>query len=186
MGVMKKGNWNNLLRRLGINQKFPELQEVSINTIDNIISEITDFLDTPNLDNENKYLDDSFLKKYNFPHNYWSERGLSEETIENFELGYDPLTNAGIIPLRTYNGHLLGVIRRRFDPDANIKYLYPKGFSKASYLFWRSPIQFWWISKPKHEKAQLFWWSCISRRLNRCYVFLGCRHTCFGYFGLKF
>jgi len=134
-GCNEKGNWNNLLRRLGINQKFPELQEVSINTIDNIISEITDFLDTPNLDNENKYLDDSFLKKYNFPHNYWSERGLSEETIENFELGYDPLTNAGIIPLRTYNGHLLGVIRRRFDPDANIKYLYPKGFSKASYLF---------------------------------------------------
>ena len=86
-------------------------------------------LDTP-IRNENKYLDDSFLKKYKYPHNYWSERGLSDKTIENFELGYDPLTNAGIIPLRTYNGHLLGVIKRRLDPDANINIYTRKVFKK--------------------------------------------------------
>lgn len=133
-GCNIKGNWNTLLRKLGLKSQFPNLQDIPLQDIDMIIQDIDKFISDPE-ESRNEYADESSLNQYKYDTDYWFERGLSEQTIQEFELGYDPLTNSATIPLRTWNGKLLGVIKRRLDPDANIRYLYPKGFSKASYLF---------------------------------------------------
>lgn len=67
---------------------------------------------------------------------YWcGVRGLSEVTVFDFHLGYDRRTQSATIPLRTMGGHVLGVIRRRMDPDARPRYVYPKGF-KITLQLW--------------------------------------------------
>lgn len=133
-GCNEKGNWNTLLRRLGIKKNYPALQEIPVDAIDNIIREMDEYISEP-IKSESNFYNEDWLSQYNYPHDYWAERGLGEETVEYFGLGYDPLTNSVTIPLRTFHGHILGVIKRRLDPEANIRYLYPKGFSKASYLY---------------------------------------------------
>lgn len=140
-GCQEKGNWNGLLRRLGIKKNYPYLQEIPIDAIDNIIRELDEYVSDPVKGKETEYHDEKWLEQYKYPHDYWSERGLTEKTIERFSLGYDPLSNSVTIPLRTFHGKVIGVIKRRLDPDANIRYLYPKGFQKAGYLFGQHEYQ---------------------------------------------
>lgn len=78
---------------------------------------------------------DSWLLKFDFPHDYWTgERGLPEDVVKLFRLGYDPLSNRMTIPLRDADGRVLGVTYRRLD-DQKPKYLHPKGFPTGKYLF---------------------------------------------------
>lgn len=78
-----------------------------------------------------------WLAQFDIPHDYWTEvRGLKEGTVRAWKLGYDIDSDAVTIPLRTYDGRAIhGVIKRLLDPDANIRYRYPKGFERKSYLF---------------------------------------------------
>ncbi len=82
-------------------------------------------------------LDENILKRYAFPTDYWSSRGFNEKTIEAFDLGYDPMDNIGIIPLRTTDGRLVAFIRRYLDPDADVKYKMPlkEKYSRSANLF---------------------------------------------------
>lgn len=80
-------------------------------------------------------LPESTLKRYRFPTDYWRHRGFTDTTIKAFELGYDPIDNDAIIPVRNINGDLLGVIRRRLEIDAMPKYMYYKGFPRKHSLF---------------------------------------------------
>ena len=66
---------------------------------------------------------------------YWKERGFSQQTQADFELGYDPLNNHAIIPLKDINFNLVGVIRRQLDADAVPRYRYPKGFRISNFVF---------------------------------------------------
>jgi hypothetical protein len=82
-----------------------------------------------------KFMDESALGRYDFPCAYWSERGLTEDTILAFDLGYDPMDNVATIPVRSPQGKLIGFTRRFLDEDAEQKYKDPKGFVKAENLF---------------------------------------------------
>lgn len=85
---------------------------------------------------EKTYADDAMLKRYNLPTKYWAGRGLTPETVEFFELGYDAIADAVTIPTRDINGRLLGVTRRFIASDhIGPRYKYPKGFKASQNLF---------------------------------------------------
>lgn len=73
---------------------------------------------------------------------YWyGERSLDNDVQHTWGLGYDARTDSATIALRDHEGRLLGVVRRRLDPAAKPKYLYPKGFKASENLFgsWAVP-----------------------------------------------
>jgi DNA primase len=85
-------------------------------------------------------LEERTLARYAFPDDYWTDvRGFSEETIERWGLGYDPLSDRHTIPYRNPHGELLGVIQRL--PGVNVfpRYIYPENFDRKGSLFgsWR-------------------------------------------------
>jgi DNA primase len=76
------------------------------------------------------------LKRYRFPTDYWTvKRGFSDDVIRLFQLGYDPMENHAIIPVRDYRSQLISVIRRDLDPRAMIRYRNGKKFPRKSTLF---------------------------------------------------
>ena len=80
---------------------------------------------------------ESSLIRYNIPHPFWTrDRGLRPETIDQFDLGYDAITDAATIPERNIDGGLLGVTRRFIHPiTKNDKYKYPYKFKAADNMF---------------------------------------------------
>jgi DNA primase len=86
-------------------------------------------------------LPESTLKRYSLGNTtYWTDpqpagRGFSPETVEAFDLGYDPMEECAVIPVRNMWGELLGVTRRSLRKNARIKYRDPKGFKKRNHLF---------------------------------------------------
>lgn len=67
---------------------------------------------------------------------YWTGvRGLSQQTIDTYRLGYDELEDRAIIPLTDISGRVLGLIKRQMGNGVLPKYLYPKGLKIASHLF---------------------------------------------------
>lgn len=94
-----------------------------------------DLLDATKTRSEVIYLPESTLDQFTYPTDYWTHRGFLPETVEAFDLGYDPLTNAGTIPIRDMDGLLLGVIRRYLDEDADPRYKYPFQFKRRMNLF---------------------------------------------------
>lgn len=89
-----------------------------------------------------RVMPESMLTRYtSIPTNYWTDpiskggRGFNQETVEAFDLGYDPLNDAAIIPIRNMDGELLGVTKRYFNPDGKRRYKDPLGFKKTDNLF---------------------------------------------------
>lgn len=83
-----------------------------------------------------RYLPESDLDQFDFPTDYWTDvRRFKQDTIDAFDLGYDPMNNIAIIPVRDVKGNLIGVLRRFLDPDASPKYKESKGFKKSHHLF---------------------------------------------------
>jgi len=66
---------------------------------------------------------------------YWQRRGFSEQTVKEWELGYDVMSASATIPLYTFEKELIGLILRSTDPDFFPKYKYPKGFKKTHHFF---------------------------------------------------
>lgn len=86
-----------------------------------------------------QYIPEASLKRFRHYHNAWYEkRRFSEDTIDEWDLGYDPLSKRLVIPARNLGGRLIGHIYRRLD-DGRPKYMYPKGFPRKSEMFgsWR-------------------------------------------------
>jgi DNA primase len=79
-------------------------------------------------------LPETVLDGYRFPTKGWAKRGFSPEVVKEFELGYDPSKNDLTIPLRSCEGNLMGIIRRR-PPGKLPKYTYPEGLPIGRYLF---------------------------------------------------
>lgn len=119
------GNINQLVEALGIN-----LPETSLRHLKERIRACG--VEEPE---EVRILPEAWLMQFDHGSDYWENRGLSEETVVYFRLGFDPLTNSATIPLRNTEGQLLGVIRRRLDDDRGPRYIYPKGFQAAQNLF---------------------------------------------------
>lgn len=78
---------------------------------------------------------ESMLAQYIGNDEYWRKmRGLSQDVIDRFQLGQDDIEKSAIVPMRSYTGDLIGVIKRRFG-NVRPKYLYPPGMRKADHLY---------------------------------------------------
>lgn len=78
-----------------------------------------------------KYLDESILDRYAFMHPYHFQRGLSEEVIKAFKLGYNKETNSVTFPVWDDKNHLVGITERSVS---NKRYHIPAGMDKPVYL----------------------------------------------------
>lgn len=117
----KKGHLKNIMANL----PRPSAQDIT--------DRLKKIADDRNVEPQRVYKE-SWLKRFDFPHEYWESRGFTEDVIRDFELGYDPMMDRVTIPMRNEDGELLGVVQRVLD-DAKPKYRYPKGFPIGSSLF---------------------------------------------------
>lgn len=76
------------------------------------------------------YVSEEELDKYRYIHPYMYKRGLTDEIIELFDIGYDERGRCITFPVRDIQGNCLFVARRSVD----YKYFhYPKGVEKPLY-----------------------------------------------------
>lgn len=126
------GNIKTLERKLGI-----RIHEAMID-VNDILARL-DALKDPDAD-VLPLLDESYLREFEFPTKYWTEdRGFTPSTVAAFDLGYSPIGDKYgefmTIPVRNFNGRLLGVIKRYCDKNAPFRYKEPKGYKKSHNLF---------------------------------------------------
>ena len=87
-------------------------------------------VDSWNNDNLRQNVSEEELDKYRYIHPYMYKRGLTDEIIELFDIGYDASTNCITFPIKDINGNCLFVARR----SVKTKWFnYPEGVEKPLY-----------------------------------------------------
>lgn len=123
----EKGNAKKLAQKLNV-----ELLDSGV-TVSSLRSRVETL--TYGQERKVKVYSEAWLRQFDFDHPYWTdERGFSEKTVKEWQLGYWPAKDVVTIPMRATNGDILGVIERRLD-GGKPKYKYPKGGMKGRYLF---------------------------------------------------
>lgn len=83
-----------------------------------------------NVSESKEYVSDEELDKYRYIHPYMYKRGLTDEVIETFDIGYDKDTRCITFPVRDKSGGTLFIARR----SVNSKFFnYPKEAEKSLY-----------------------------------------------------
>lgn len=78
----------------------------------------------------NNYISDEELDKYRYIHPYMKKRGLTDEVIAMFDIGYDRNTDCITFPVRDIRGNCLFIARR----SVKTKFFnYPEGVEKPLY-----------------------------------------------------
>ena len=78
----------------------------------------------------NNYISDEELDKYRYTHPYMKKRGLTDEVIAMFDVGYDRNTDCITFPVRDIRGNCLFIARR----SVKTKFFnYPEGVEKPLY-----------------------------------------------------
>ena len=77
-----------------------------------------------------KYVSEEELDKYRYFHPYMYKRGLTDEIIELFDIGYDKDTDCITFPVRDVNGNTLFIARRSVKSKF---FNYPNGVEKPLY-----------------------------------------------------
>lgn len=80
--------------------------------------------------NFNGYVTEEELDKYRYIHPYMYQRGLTDEVIELFDIGYDSATKSITFPVKDINGNCLFVARRSVISKF---FNYPEGVEKPLY-----------------------------------------------------
>ena len=76
------------------------------------------------------YIQEDELDSYRYIHPYMYERGLTDEVIELFDIGYDKASECLTFPVRDINGNTLFIARR----SVKTKFFnYPQGVEKPLY-----------------------------------------------------
>ena len=83
-----------------------------------------------NVNDSKEYVSEEELDKYRYTHPYMYHRGLTDEVIELFDIGYDKDTKCITFPVRDINGNCLFVARRSVQSKF---FNYPKDVSKPLY-----------------------------------------------------
>ena len=78
----------------------------------------------------NKLVEEQELDRYRYVHPYMYERGLTDEIIEQFDIGYDKSTDSITFPVRDKNGDCMFVARRQVKTKV---FDIPKGVNKPLY-----------------------------------------------------
>jgi len=122
------GNIKKLMKHLGKNYREPEPD------IADVLRHI-EYLQHPP-DESTPILPDSSLSRYRGRTGYWEGRGLTQETVDLFNLGFDLMYDQATIPVRNEKSELVGVIKRNLDAGRGMpKYMYPKAFPRKHLLF---------------------------------------------------
>ena len=77
------------------------------------------------------YLDESILEQYQYFHPYQFQRGLSEEIIRKFKIGFNEKTNAITFPVWDDKNNLIGITERSV---VGKRFYIPKDMDKPVYL----------------------------------------------------
>lgn len=138
-GCHKKGSIERLASERGTELVQPDIKEQMLMMVERLHAPIK----------RDRTYSESTLAQYKGNTEYWSKmRGLGQATIEAFDLGQDDIDRAAIIPMRSYKGELIGLIKRRFG-NVRPKYLYPLGMRKADHLFGS------WMLTDEHKKVAI-------------------------------
>lgn len=84
-----------------------------------------------NYKKQQQYLNEKILDKYSYLHPYQFKRGLTEEIIKKFKIGYNFDTNSITFPVWNEHGQLVGITERNVDYK---KFYIPKNMDKPVYL----------------------------------------------------
>lgn len=83
-----------------------------------------------------KKLPDDYMSRYDISEEMlspWESEGISKETMEFFQVRYDPFSNRIVFPIRDVSGSIINVSGRTLDPDYKSKktrkytYFFPLG-----------------------------------------------------------
>lgn len=77
---------------------------------------------------------EQWLELFHVEQGYWHSR-FTPEVITEMRLGIDPFTGDAVFPVRTPEGRLAGVGRRKMDPEAKPRYVYPRNWSASRSMF---------------------------------------------------
>ena len=80
--------------------------------------------------NSSRFVGEEELDKYRYIHPYMYKRGLTDEVIELFDIGYDSATKSITFPVKDVNGNCLFVARRSVISKF---FNYPEGVEKPLY-----------------------------------------------------
>lgn len=108
----------------GFNERNNRLNDRNINRLDNLNNNPID----------NTYISDEELDKYRYIHPYMSERGLTDEIIERFDIGYDRERKEITFPVRDIEGRCVFVAGRSTDRKF---FRLPQGLNKPLYQGYR-------------------------------------------------
>ena len=110
--------------------RVEDRKSVEINLERNNITNKSNVLANSDSDKSN-YVSEEELDEYRYYHNYWKERGITDDDIiELFDLGYDYKNDCITFPVRDVQGNCLFVAKR----SVKTKWFnYPKGVDKPLY-----------------------------------------------------
>ena len=87
-------------------------------------------------ENKQNYVSEEELESYRYIHPYMYKRGLTDEIIEKYDIGYDKNTDCITMPIRDKNGKTLFFCRR----SVKTKFFnYPSGVEKPIYGIYELP-----------------------------------------------
>lgn len=121
------GYTNDLIGVKGWNWLLKNFNTVSVENRKDIKLDFERITEVPNSVN---YVSDDILESYRYYHPYMYKRGMTDEVIDIFDIGYDCNTNCITFPVRDISGGTLFVARR----SVKSKYFnYPAGAYKPIY-----------------------------------------------------
>lgn len=83
-----------------------------------------------------QYISEEELESYRYIHPYMYKRGLTDEIIEKYDIGYDKNTDCITMPIRDENGKTLFFCRRSVQSKF---FSYPEGVEKPIYGIYELP-----------------------------------------------
>ena len=121
--------WQWLIRNFATVQ-VEERKDVEIDYSRNNRSNNRKYVSTVSNDSNRTMVSEQELDKYRYIHPYMYKRGLTDEIIKLFDIGFDSDTQCITFPVRDINGNCLFVARR----SVNTKFFnYPEGVEKPLY-----------------------------------------------------
>ena len=130
--VVGKFGWQWLLRNFATVQ-IEERKDVNLDFSRhsaNSVLGISDRNDCGTCNRSTSFVTEQELDKYRYFHPYMYKRGLTDEIIELFDIGYDKDTDCITFPVRDINGNTLFVARRSVKSKF---FNYPNGVEKPLY-----------------------------------------------------
>lgn len=122
--VLGRFGWNWLLKN------FATVQAEERKDVDLDFGRNTDNRRNYISDNSNHYISEDELDSYRYIHPYMYKRGLTNEIIELFDIGFDKNTNCITFPVRDISGRTLFIARRSVVSKF---FNYPQGVEKPLY-----------------------------------------------------